>query len=136
LLLPYLGLAEERKSCKKADGEQNLKIKQLSEIQRDFDRKMGWNTYENCQTPKDILNFMQHFVLVMVEELGEIARVRKQFLRDKQKFDAEALRPELVDLLVYLMQGCMALNMDLEAEYKHKMKTFEKRFLEKKPERP
>jgi len=113
-----------------------MNVKQLFEMQRDFDRKMGWNTYENCQTPEDILNFMQHFVLVMVEELGEIARVRKQFLRDKKKFDAEALRHELVDLFVYLMQGCMALNTDLEAEYKNKMKTFEKRFLKKKPEKP
>jgi len=30
-----------------------------------------------------------------------------------------------------LMQGCMALNMDLEEEYKKKMKTFEERFLKK-----
>jgi len=106
-----------------------LNIKQLFEMQRDFDRKMGWNTYENCQTPEDVLNFMQHFVLVMVEELGEVARARKEFLRDKQKFDSQALKHELVDLFVYLMQGCMALNMDLEKEYKNKMKTFEKRFL-------
>jgi len=108
-----------------------LDIKQLFEMQRDFDRKMGWNTYENCQTPEDILNFMQHFVLVMVEELGEVARARKNFLRDKQRFDFQALRHELVDLFVYLMQGCMALNMDLEEEYKKKMKTFEERLLKK-----
>jgi hypothetical protein len=29
------------------------------------------------------------------------------------------------------MQGCMALNMDLEKEYKEKMKTFEERFIKK-----
>ena len=74
---------------------------------------------------------MEHFVLVMVEELGEIARVRKEFFRDKQRFDAQALKLEFVDLFVYLMQGCMALNMDLEEEYKKKLKTFEKRFLKK-----
>jgi len=111
---------------------QTLNIKQLFEIQRDFDRKMGWNTYENCQTPEDVLNFMQYFVLVMVEELGEIARARKEFLRDKQKFDVQALRHELIDLFVYLMQSCMALNMNLEEEYKKKIKTFEKRFLKTK----
>jgi len=108
-----------------------LDIKQLFEIQRNFDRKMGWNTYEKCQTPEDMLNFMQHFVLVTVEELGEVARARKEFFRDKQQFDVQALRRELVDLFVYLMQGCMALNMDLEEEYKNKMKTFEERFLKR-----
>jgi NTP pyrophosphatase (non-canonical NTP hydrolase) len=103
----------------------------MFEMQKNFDRKMGWNTYENCQTPEDILNFMQHFVLVMVEELGEVARARKEYFRDKQEFDVQVLRHELVDLFVYLMQGCMALNMDLEEEYKKKMKIFEKRFLKK-----
>ncbi len=106
-----------------------MDVKELFEMQRCFDRKLGWNAYEKCQTPEDVLNFMEHFVVVMVEELGEIARARKEFFRDKKKFDAQALKHELVDLFVYLMQGCMALNMDLETEYKKKMKTFEKRFL-------
>jgi len=108
-----------------------LDIRQMFEMQRSFDRKMGWNTYEKCRTPEDMLNFMQHFVLVMVEELGEVARARKEFLRDKQNFNVQALRHELVDLFVYLMQGCMALNMDLEKEYKKKMKNSEARFLKK-----
>jgi len=46
-------------------------------------------------------------------------------LRDKQRFEVQALRQGLVDLFVYLKQSCMALNMDLEEEYKKKMKTFE-----------
>jgi len=108
-----------------------LDIKQLFEVQRNFDRQMSWNTYENCRTPEDTLKFMEHFVLIMVEELGEVARARKEFLRDKQKFNVQALRHELVDLFVYLMQGCMALNMDLEEEYISKMRTFEERFLKK-----
>jgi NTP pyrophosphatase (non-canonical NTP hydrolase) len=108
-----------------------LDLKQLFEIQRSFDRKMGWNTYEKCRTPEDKLNFMEHFICVTVEELGEIARARKEFLRDKQKFDACALKHELVDLFVYLMQGSMALNMDLEKEYRKKIQTFKTRFLNK-----
>jgi NTP pyrophosphatase (non-canonical NTP hydrolase) len=108
-----------------------MSVKELFEMQRSFDRKMGWNTYEKCRTPEDILDFMEHFVCVMVEELGEIARARKEFLRDKQKFDAKALKHELVDLFVYLMQGSMALNMDLEREYRKKMRTFKTRFPER-----
>jgi hypothetical protein len=40
---------------------------------------MGWNRYEKCNTLEDIIDFMQHFVVVTVEELGEIARIRKSF---------------------------------------------------------
>jgi len=49
-----------------------------------------------------------------VEELGEICRIRKENERDKQVFDVKALKHELMDLFVYLMQACMVANMDLE----------------------
>ena len=108
-----------------------MDIKEFFEIQRDFDRKMGWNQYEKCETPEDVLAFIQHFVLVMVEELGEFSRVRKQFDRDKKSLDTDALKHELIDIFVYFMQACMALNMDLEEEYKRKMRNNEERFLRK-----
>ena len=73
-------------------------------------------------------------MLVMVEELGEISRVRKQYYRDKQSFTIEELRHELMDIFVYLMQACMALNVDLEKEYIKKMKYNEKRFIHKSHE--
>jgi len=41
----------------------------MFEIQRGFGRKMGWSWYEKCKTTEEVLEFMQHFVLVMVEEL-------------------------------------------------------------------
>jgi NTP pyrophosphatase (non-canonical NTP hydrolase) len=91
--------------------------------------------YEKCQTPEDALKFMEHFVLVMVEELGEISRVRKQHYRDKQSFVVEELKHELMDIFVYFMQACMALNVDLEKEYLKKMKYNEERFLKKSVER-
>jgi len=73
---------------------------------------------------------MQHFVLVMVEELGEVSRVRKQFLRDKRSSDLKALKDEIVDLFVYLIQASMALKMNLEEEYLRKMSEGEERFPE------
>jgi NTP pyrophosphatase (non-canonical NTP hydrolase) len=105
-----------------------LELKQIFELQRNFDRKMGWNRYEKCNTLEDLIDFMQHFVVVTVEELGEIARIRKKFLRDKQSFDVRSLKKELVDMFVYLMQGCMALKMDLETEYMKRLKYNEERF--------
>jgi len=113
-------------------GGSKLDIKEMFEIQRDFDRKMGWNRYEKCETTEEILNFIQHFVLVMVEELGEFSRVRKEFFRDEKDFDKGALKHELVDMFVYLMQACMALNMDLEEEYWRKMRNNEERFIRKR----
>ena len=75
---------------------------------------------------------MEHFVLVMVEELGEISRIRKQHCRDKQGFAIEELKHELIDVFVYFMQACMALDMDLERDYLEKMKYNEERFIHNK----
>lgn len=109
-----------------------MDLNEILELQRDFDRKRGWNRYEKCETPEELLDFMQHFVLVMVEELGEVARVRKQVLRDKQDLSVQALKDEIVDLFVYLLQACMALDMNLEEEYLRKMRESERRFNVKK----
>ena len=38
------------------------------------------------------MDFLEHFVIVMVEELGEISRERKQFLRDRQGLDIAAIK--------------------------------------------
>jgi len=111
-----------------------LELKQIFEVQREFDRKLGWNAYEKCRTLEDSLRFMEHFVLVMVEELGEISRIRKQFYRDKQSFMVEELKHELIDIFVYFMQACMALDLDLERDYLEKMKWNEKRFIHKSDE--
>jgi len=107
-----------------------LDLKEILEFQRNFDRKRGWNRYETCRTPAEILDFMQHFVLVMVEELGEVSRVWKEVLRDKKSLDVETLKDEVVDLFVYLMQASMALDMNLEEEYLRKMRESEERFPE------
>ncbi len=109
-----------------------MDLNEILELQRDFDRKRGWNRYEKCGTPEELLDFMQHFVLVMVEELGEVARVRKQVLRDKQDLSVQALKDEIVDLFVYLLQACMALDINLEEEYLRKMRESERRFNVKK----
>jgi NTP pyrophosphatase (non-canonical NTP hydrolase) len=98
-------------------------------MQRDFDRKLGWNIYEECRTSEDALKFMEHFVLVMVEELGEISRIRKQHYRKKRNFAIKELKHELMDIFVYFMQACMALNIDLEREYLEKLKYNEERFI-------
>lgn len=92
---------------------------------------MDWNSFEKCETPEEIVAFMEHFTLVMVDELGEISRVRKKFLRDKQPLDVATLKKELVDIFVFVMQGSMALKMNLEDEYAQIMRRNEERFLKR-----
>jgi NTP pyrophosphatase (non-canonical NTP hydrolase) len=108
-----------------------LEFEQFLQMQREFDRKVGWNAYEKCRTLEDVLQFMEHFVLVTVEELGEISRVRKQYYRDKKDVIVDELKHELMDIFVYFMQACMALNLDLKEEYLKKLRSNEKRFINK-----
>ncbi|HVP26116.1 MAG TPA: hypothetical protein VMT26_00415 [Candidatus Bathyarchaeia archaeon] len=107
-----------------------MELKQFFEMQREFDRKLRWNMYEKCETAEDKLRFMEHFVLVMVEELGEISRVRKQYYRDGKNFAEEQFKHELIDVFVYFMQACMALDLDLEKEYLKKLHYNEERFIQ------
>jgi NTP pyrophosphatase (non-canonical NTP hydrolase) len=107
-----------------------LELNELVRIQRDFDRKLGWNKYEECRTEQEILGFMEHLILVIVDELGEISRVRKKFLRDKEGLDTSTLKKEMVDILIYAMQGSMALRMGLEKEYLDRMARNKERFLD------
>lgn len=109
-----------------------LELHELLSIQKKFDRQAAWNQYEQCKTPKEIVAFMEHLTLVMVDELGEISRVRKRFLRDRQPLDTATLKKEFVDLLIYVMQGSMALKMNLEKEYLKRMRHNEQKFLTKK----
>jgi len=92
---------------------------------------VDWNSFEKCETPEEIVAFMEYFTLVMVDELGEISRVRKKFLRDKQPLDVATLKKELVDIFVFVMQGSMALKMNLEDEYAQIMRRNEERFLKR-----
>ncbi len=106
-----------------------MELKQIFQIQRSFDKQLGWNAYEKCETPEQVVAFMEHFNLVVVDELGEISRVRKKFLRDKQPLDVTTLKKEIVDIFIFVMQASMALKMDLEEEYVHRMKQNERRFM-------
>ena len=42
----------------------------LFKVQMAFDRRLGWNRYEDCDKPERVLGFMEHLVLVMVDSLG------------------------------------------------------------------
>jgi NTP pyrophosphatase (non-canonical NTP hydrolase) len=105
-------------------------LDQIYNHQREFDRKLGWNVYEDLSTDQDVANYMQLTVLKFSEEVGEIAQEIRRVLRDKKPFQAGAFKTALVDIFVYLIQAAMALKMDLAQEYYEKMKMNKKRFLQ------
>jgi len=104
-------------------------LKHIFDYQREFDRKLGWNVYENLSTTQDVVDYMQLTVLKFTEEVGEIAQEIRRILRDKKPYDPGAFKQELADIFVYLIQASMALKMDLAQEYYEKMKMNEQRFL-------
>jgi hypothetical protein len=108
-----------------------LELNQVFSVQRSFDRQAGWNQYERCDTPEEIVAFMEHLTLKMIDELGEISRIRKRVLRDGQALDIATLKKEMVDIFIFVMQGSMALKMGLEKEYTQRMRHNEQRFPKK-----
>ena len=108
-----------------------MELSHVFDVQKNFDRQVGWNRYERCDTPEETVAFMEHLTLAIVDELGEISRVRKKFLRDGQNLDTATLRKEFVDLFIFVMQGSMALKMDLGEEYMQRMRHNEERFIKK-----
>jgi NTP pyrophosphatase (non-canonical NTP hydrolase) len=111
------------------EGCMALEFDQLFQIQRRFDRQAGWDQYERCNTHDEIVAFMEHLTLKLVDELGEISRVRKKYLRDKEALDIATLKKEIVDIFIFAMQGSMCLDMNLENEYIQRMKHNRARFL-------
>lgn len=108
-----------------------MELTEFFEVQRNFDQQVGWNKYEQCETPGQIAAFMEHLTLAIVDELGEISLVRKKFLRDGLNLDISTLRKEFVDLFIFVMQGSMVLKMNLEDDYNQRVKHNEQRFIKK-----
>ncbi len=55
-----------------------------------------------------------------------------RFSEISRTLSVQALKDEIVDLFVYLLQACIALDMNLEEEYLRKMRESERRFNVKK----
>lgn len=105
-------------------------LEHIFDYQREFDRRLGWNAYENLSNEQQVVSYMQLTVLKLAEEVGEVAQETRKILRDKQPFEPQAFKDEFIDIFVYLIQASMALNMDLEREYYLKMEKNKQRFLE------
>ncbi len=63
---------------------------------------MNFDTYEKLANETDLGHPINYYFLGLVEEAGEVAGLRKRYLRDEGNIDPEKLVKELGDVLWYV----------------------------------
>ena len=63
---------------------------------------MNFETYEKLADETDLGHPINYYFLGLVEEAGEVAGLRKRYLRDEGNIDPEKLVKELGDVLWYV----------------------------------
>lgn len=106
-------------------------ITQLISLQRKFDarhRSRGRSWAQRID--QQHVNVLLELTVALTGEVGELANIVKKIARGD--FTLEARKPELAselaDIFVYVLKLAGQLGIDLEAEYKDKMKLNEERF--------
>ena len=75
---------------------------------------MNFNEYQKLAKETDLGNPLNYYYLGLAEEAGEVAGLRKRFLRDEGNTDHNKLTKELGDVLWYLSMIADKYNIDLE----------------------
>jgi len=108
-----------------------MELKELQEIQRNFDRKHGWETGTHLEKEK-LLMCLQQDLIGLFGEAGEFANVLKRITLGCHKRPPQDLnslfsnsmgnlREEIVDTFIYLIRLADSLGVDLESEYLKKL---------------
>ena len=75
---------------------------------------MNFETYNKLADETDLGHPINYYFLGLVEEAGEVAGLRKRFLRDEGNIDRDILIKELGDVLWYIAQVGKSYNIDME----------------------
>lgn len=75
---------------------------------------MNFDTYQNLANETDLGHPLNYYFLGLVEESGEVAGLRKRFLRDEGNIEREKLVKELGDVLWYIAMIGRRYNITLE----------------------
>ena len=115
-------------------GELKDSMKAISEFQKAFDEKRGWD-WTNPKDKKEQMQFLQHGTIALAGEVGEFANILKKAMRHYEstgelpsKEAYENLNEEIVDVFIYVVKISIALGLDLSAGYYSKMKVNHKKF--------
>lgn len=107
---------------KEKDGEK-LSLKELMEMQNEFDQKHSGTFDWGVTITEKNLELLSFRIVCMTSELGEAANLVKKVLRGD--FALEEIKGELVeeitDLFIYLIITCNQLGIDLEEAYLNKL---------------
>ena len=74
---------------------------------------MNFETYNKLADETDLGHPINYYFLGLVEEAGEVAGLRKRFLRDEGNIDRNILVKELGDVLWYVAQVGKQYNIDM-----------------------
>jgi len=76
--------------------------------------QMNLDEYQKLAKETDLNNPLNYYYLGLAEEAGEVAGLRKRFLRDEGNIDYSKLTKELGDVLWYLAMIADKYNISLE----------------------
>ncbi len=100
---------------------ENMSLHELREYIRAMVMQRGFKS----ETPQDI-------VLLMVEEVGELAKAVRKLIGlkiDQNKLDSYSnVEEEIADIFIYLLDLCVVFDIDLLSALKNKELKNEKRF--------
>ena len=75
---------------------------------------MDLNDYQKAAKETDLGHPLNYYYLGLTEEAGEVAGMRKRFLRDEGNIDYKDLTKELGDVLWYVAMLADKYNLSLE----------------------
>ena len=75
---------------------------------------MNFDTYEKLANETDLVHPINYYFLGLMEESGEVAGLRKRFLRDEGNIDGEKLKKELGDVLWYVAMIGKQYNLNMD----------------------
>jgi NTP pyrophosphatase (non-canonical NTP hydrolase) len=111
----------------------SLTINDLKKIQREFDETLRPEFSFHSTTGEIRLEELEHLLVCLFGEVGELANIVKKIRRGDFKFSdkKDEVTEEVVDALIYLIKISNYIDIDLEKEYLKKLATNKKRFADK-----
>ncbi len=103
-------------------------MKEIIKEQHEFSSS-HFGTWE-AKNKEQSLEKLKFGTIALTGEAGEFANVLKKILREPQKFDEKLpeLKQELADVFTYTLLLSITLKMDLEEEWRNKLKKNEEKF--------
>ena len=75
---------------------------------------MQFNEYQKLAGETDLEHPLNYYFLGLTEEAGEVAGLRKRFLRDEGNIDYDKMTKELGDVMWYVARLAHRYNLTLE----------------------